>query len=57
MAIIAGGGRPAVAIADAERGHVGSLIGLASLGTSLAYIVFFPIMNRSGATNVMLVTR
>ena len=34
----------------------GSLIGLAALGTSLAYIVFFQIMNRSGATNVMLVT-
>ena len=33
-----------------------SLIGLAALGTSLAYIVFFQIMNRSGATNVMLVT-
>jgi drug/metabolite transporter (DMT)-like permease len=33
-----------------------SLIGLAALGTSLAYIVFFQILNRSGATNVMLVT-
>lgn len=33
-----------------------SLLGLAALGTSLAYIVFFQILNRSGATNVMLVT-
>ena len=33
-----------------------SLIGVATLGTSLAYIVFFQILNRSGATNVMLVT-
>jgi drug/metabolite transporter (DMT)-like permease len=33
-----------------------ALIGLAALGTSLAYIVFFQILNRSGATNVMLVT-
>lgn len=33
-----------------------SLIGLAALGTSLAYIVFFRIINRSGPTNVMLVT-
>jgi drug/metabolite transporter (DMT)-like permease len=35
---------------------VASLIGLAGLGTSLAYIVFFQILNRSGAANVMLVT-
>jgi drug/metabolite transporter (DMT)-like permease len=34
----------------------GALLGLAALGTSLAYIVFFQIMNRSGASNVMLVT-
>jgi drug/metabolite transporter (DMT)-like permease len=33
-----------------------ALIGLAGLGTSLAYIVFFRILSRSGATNVMLVT-
>ena len=33
-----------------------SLVGLAALGTSLAYIVFFQIINRSGPTNVMLVT-
>lgn len=33
-----------------------SLIGLAALATSLAYIVFFRILIRSGAANVMLVT-
>ncbi|HTQ82015.1 MAG TPA: DMT family transporter [Pseudolabrys sp.] len=33
-----------------------SLIGLATLATALAYIVFFHILTRSGATNVMLVT-
>lgn len=33
-----------------------SLVGLAALATSLAYIVFFTILARSGATNVMLVT-
>jgi drug/metabolite transporter (DMT)-like permease len=30
--------------------------GLAGLSTALAYIVFFQILRRSGATNVMLVT-
>lgn len=33
-----------------------SLIALAGLATALAYIVFFRILARSGATNVMLVT-
>ena len=33
-----------------------TLIGLAALSTALAYIVFFQILRRSGATNVMLVT-
>lgn len=33
-----------------------SVLGLAALSTALAYIVFFQIMQRSGATNVMLVT-
>jgi drug/metabolite transporter (DMT)-like permease len=33
-----------------------SLIGLAALSTALAYVVFFRILTRSGATNVMLVT-
>jgi len=33
-----------------------AVIGLASLSTALAYIVFFQILRRSGASNVMLVT-
>jgi drug/metabolite transporter (DMT)-like permease len=33
-----------------------ALIGLAALSTSLAYIVFFTILRRSGATNTLLVT-
>ena len=33
-----------------------SLIGYAVLSTALAYVVFFQILVRSGATNVMLVT-
>lgn len=33
-----------------------SLIALATLGTALAYVVFFKILSHAGATNVMLVT-
>jgi drug/metabolite transporter (DMT)-like permease len=33
-----------------------AVVGLAALSTALAYIVFFQILRRSGATNVMLVT-
>ena len=33
-----------------------SLLGFAGLSTALAYIVFFQILVRSGATSVMLVT-
>jgi len=33
-----------------------AVIGLTALSTALAYIVFFQILRRSGATNVMLVT-
>ena len=33
-----------------------ALLGLAALGTSLAYIVFFRILSRAGGTNAMLVT-
>lgn len=33
-----------------------AVLGLAALSTALAYIVFFRILRRSGATNVMLVT-
>ena len=32
------------------------MLGLAALSTALAYIVFFQVLRRSGATNVMLVT-
>ena len=33
-----------------------AVLGLAALSTALAYIVFFQILRRSGATKVMLVT-
>ena len=33
-----------------------AVLGLAGLSTALAYVVFFQILQRSGATNVMLVT-
>jgi drug/metabolite transporter (DMT)-like permease len=33
-----------------------AVIGLAALSTALSYLVFFQILQRSGATNVMLVT-
>lgn len=33
-----------------------ALLGIAGLATALAYIIFFQILTRSGATNVMLVT-
>ena len=33
-----------------------AVFGLAALSTALAYIVFFQVLRRSGATNVMLVT-
>jgi drug/metabolite transporter (DMT)-like permease len=33
-----------------------AVVGLAALSTALAYVVFFQILRRSGATNVMLVT-
>jgi drug/metabolite transporter (DMT)-like permease len=33
-----------------------SLLGAAALSTALAYLVFFQIIRRSGASNVMLVT-
>jgi drug/metabolite transporter (DMT)-like permease len=35
---------------------VAAIMALALLGTALAYIIFFEILKRSGATNVMLVT-
>ena len=38
------------------RGAVLSLVALAVFGTAVAYIVFFKILVRAGASNVMLVT-
>jgi drug/metabolite transporter (DMT)-like permease len=35
---------------------IAAILALALLGTALAYIIFFEILKRSGATNVMLVT-
>lgn len=35
---------------------IGALVGLAVLGTAIAYLVFFEILVRAGASNVMLVT-
>jgi drug/metabolite transporter (DMT)-like permease len=34
----------------------GALIGLASLSTALGYLIYFRILGRAGATNVLLVT-
>lgn len=44
------------ALLQASATTWGVLLGLALLATSLAYIVFFRIVDRSGAANVMLVT-
>lgn len=38
------------------RATIGALVALAVVGTALAYIVFFQILVRAGASNVMLVT-
>ncbi len=35
---------------------VGAIIGLATIGTALAYVLFFRILSTAGATNVLLVT-
>jgi drug/metabolite transporter (DMT)-like permease len=39
-----------------SQGTIWSLVALAVFGTALAYIIFFKILVRSGASNVMLVT-
>lgn len=39
-----------------SAGAVGAIMALAIFGTALAYLVFFTILVRSGASNVMLVT-
>ena len=56
MSVVAGLRRTSLAIADAGAATWLAVIGLAVLSTALAYIVFFQILRRSGATNVMLVT-
>ncbi len=43
-------------LAAPSRGTVLSLLALAVFGTAIAYIVFFKILVRAGASNVMLVT-
>jgi len=43
-------------LAAPSQGTVLSLVALAVFGTALAYIVFFKILVRAGASNVMLVT-
>ena len=47
--------RPSALLAASPRGWA-ALLGLAILSTALAYIVFFRIIGRSGAANVLLVT-
>ncbi len=43
-------------LAAPSQGAIWSLVALAVFGTALAYIVFFKILVRAGASNVMLVT-
>lgn len=54
---------PLVAIVDQPWTHappsvqaIGALAGLAVISTALAYVIFFTILRRAGAANVMLVT-
>ena len=56
MAIIAGAFERPWLLPMPSATVLWSLFGLAALATALAYIVFFHILERSGATNVMLVT-
>jgi drug/metabolite transporter (DMT)-like permease len=55
MTIVAGGERPWQLPMPGATTWL-AVIGLAALSTALAYVVFFQILRRSGATNVMLVT-
>ena len=48
--------RPALDSADARAGCLGRVVRASGVSTSLGYIVFFMILARAGATNVMLVT-
>jgi drug/metabolite transporter (DMT)-like permease len=56
MAIIAGAFEQPWRLPMPGRTTWLAVLGLAGLSTALAYIVFFQILRRSGATNVMLVT-
>jgi len=56
MAIVAGSVEQPWRLAMPGMATWLAVIGLAALSTALAYIVFFQIVRRSGATNVMLVT-
>lgn len=56
MAVVAGVSDRPWTLPPPGATTVAALIGLAALSTALAYILFFRIMSRSGATNVMLVT-
>ena len=41
---------------ELSKGVWGALIGMASLSTALAYVLYFAILARAGATNLLLVT-
>jgi drug/metabolite transporter (DMT)-like permease len=56
MAIIAGAAERPWALPMPGAATWAALAGIAALSTSLAYLVFFRILNRSGAANAMLVT-
>jgi drug/metabolite transporter (DMT)-like permease len=56
MAIVAGGVEQPWRLPMPGMTTWMAVIGLAAASTALAYIVFFQIVRRSGATNVMLVT-
>ena len=56
MAVVAGVAEQPWTLAMPGVTTWAALLGLAALSTALAYIVFFRILNRSGAANVMLVT-
>ena len=43
-------------LATPSAGTVWAMVGLAFFGTAIAYLVFFQIIRRAGASNVMLVT-
>jgi drug/metabolite transporter (DMT)-like permease len=56
MAVVAGVAEQPWRLAVLGVATWSAVLGLAALSTALAYIVFFQIVQRSGASNVMLVT-